>query len=35
VRAWDVEFTDDAKKDRDALSVSVRTQVNKAIYKTA
>jgi len=35
MKRWEVSFTDEAKKDRAALDVSVRSQVNKAIRKVS
>ena len=33
--AWTIEYTDAAKKDRDALNLSVRKQVYKALRKVS
>ena len=32
---WDVVFSEEAEKDREALDGSVRSQVDRAIYKVA
>ena len=32
---WDVQFTEEAEEDRAALNLSVRKQVNRAIFKVA
>ena len=35
MKYWDVEFTNQAVKDRDALGASARNQVDKAIRKVS
>jgi len=35
MKRWDVEFTDEAAKDRKSLDTSARNQVDKAIYKVS
>jgi mRNA interferase RelE/StbE len=35
MKYWDVDFTEEAKKDRDELNSAVRNQVDKAIRKVS